>query len=83
MARTKCSVKKSTGGVVNCINGGPAPNSTLPVPTRVDVDSVIPLVPAQIDVIASGTPVSTPPTQVTVKNFTQKFGRELEDEVCL
>ena len=83
MARTKCSVKKSTGRVVNRINGGPAPKSAPPVPTRVDVDSVVPLVPAQIDVIASGTPVSTPPTQVTVKNFTQKFGRELEDEVRL
>lgn len=78
-------MKKSTGGVVNCINGGPAPKSAPLVPTRVDVDSVVPLVPAQIDVIASGTPVSTPPTQVTVqvtvKNFTQKFGRELKDEV--
>ena len=76
-------MKKFTGGVVNRINGGPAPKSAPPVPTCVNVDSVIPLVPAQIDVIASGTPVSTPPTQVTVKNFTQKFGRELKDEVHL
>ena len=90
MARTKCSAKKSTGRVVNHINGGPAPKSTLPVPTCVNVnstvlgvDSAIPLVPARINAIASGTSVSTAPTQVTVKNFTQKFGRELEDEVCL